>query len=104
MVTVGADQRCSAMTKKLSHDPAHWHDRADDARRVAAEILDPVSRRKMLEIAESYDSLARREAERRHVQSPSLERMVPDDPRATEGVVVTTRLPAPGSSQGCRGS
>jgi hypothetical protein len=48
------------MTNKLSHDPAHWHDRADDARRVAAEILDPVSRRKKLEIAEGYDGLARR--------------------------------------------
>jgi hypothetical protein len=63
------------MTRKLSHDPAHWHDRAEDARRVAAEILDPISRRKMLEIAESYDSLARRVAERQHVQSPSLERI-----------------------------
>jgi hypothetical protein len=62
------------MTKKLSHDPAHWHDRAEEARRVAAEILDPISRRKMLEIAESYESLARRAAER-HVQSPSLERI-----------------------------
>jgi hypothetical protein len=75
MVTLGADQRCSAMTKKLSHDPAHWHDRADDARRVAAEILDPISRRKMLEIAESYESLARRAAERQYIQSPSLERI-----------------------------
>jgi hypothetical protein len=63
------------MTKKLFHDPAHWHGRADDARRVAAEILDPVSRRKMLEIAESYESLARRAAEGQHVQSPSLERI-----------------------------
>jgi hypothetical protein len=51
------------MTKRLSHDPEHWHDRAEDARRVAAEILDPISRRKMLNIAESYESLARRAAE-----------------------------------------
>jgi hypothetical protein len=67
--------RCSAMTRKLFDDPAHWHDRADDARRVAAEILDPISRRKMLEISESYESLARRAAERQHVQSPGLERI-----------------------------
>jgi hypothetical protein len=63
------------MTKKLSHDPAHWHDRADDDRRVAAEILDAISRRKMLEIAESYETLARRAAERQDVRSPSLERI-----------------------------
>jgi hypothetical protein len=54
------------MIKKLFHDPEHWHLRAEDARRVAAEILDPVSRRKMLNIAESYESLARRAAEREH--------------------------------------
>jgi hypothetical protein len=59
------------MAKKLSHDPAHWHDRAEDARRVAAEILDPITRRKMLEIAQSYEGLARRAGERQHVQSPS---------------------------------
>jgi hypothetical protein len=58
------------MTKKLSHDPAHWHDRAEDARRVAVEMLDPITRRKMLEIAESYESLARRAAEGQRVQSP----------------------------------
>jgi hypothetical protein len=57
------------MIRKLSHDPAHWHDRAEDARRVAAEIFDPISRRKMLEIAESYESLARRAAERQHIPS-----------------------------------
>jgi hypothetical protein len=54
------------MTKRLFHDPEHWRDRADDARRVATEIFDPVSRRKMLDIAEGYESLARRAAEREH--------------------------------------
>jgi hypothetical protein len=48
------------MTKKLFHDPKHWFERAEDARRLAVQILDPVSRRTMLEIAESYESLARR--------------------------------------------
>ena len=48
------------MSKKLFHDSEHWHDRAEEARKVAAQIIDPVSRRKMLEIAESYESLARR--------------------------------------------
>jgi hypothetical protein len=54
------------MTKRLFHDSGHWRDRAEDARRVATEILDPVSRRKMLDIAEGYESLARRAAEREH--------------------------------------
>jgi hypothetical protein len=54
------------MTKKLFHDPEHWRDRADDARRVATEILDPLSRRRVLDIAESYETLARRAAEREH--------------------------------------
>jgi len=48
------------MSKNLYSDPQHWHDRAEDARKVAAHIIDPVSRRKMLEIAESYEGLARR--------------------------------------------
>jgi hypothetical protein len=46
--------------KKLFHDPKHWHDHAEDARRLAAQILDPISRRMMLGIAESYESLAQR--------------------------------------------
>jgi hypothetical protein len=50
------------MTKKLFYDPGHWHERAEDARKVAAEILDPISRRAMLDIAESYERLARRAA------------------------------------------
>jgi hypothetical protein len=48
------------MTKKMSHDPKHWYDHAEDARKLAAQILDPISRRTMLGIAESYESLARR--------------------------------------------
>jgi hypothetical protein len=48
------------MTKKLFHDPQHWREHAEAARRLAAEIIDPPSRRTMLEIAESYERLARR--------------------------------------------
>jgi len=51
------------MSKKLFHDPRHWYDRAEDTRNVAAEILDPISRRTMLDIAEHYESLARRATE-----------------------------------------
>jgi hypothetical protein len=50
------------MTKELFHDPERWHGRAKEARALALEIADPVSRLKVLEIAESYESLARRAA------------------------------------------
>jgi hypothetical protein len=54
------------MTKQLFYDAERWRDRAEDARRVAMEIPDPVSRRQMLEIAESYEGLARRATGRQH--------------------------------------
>jgi hypothetical protein len=59
------------MIRKLFHDPQHLHDRAEETRRVAVQILDPFSRRTMLEIAESYDSLARRAAQRLDEGGPS---------------------------------
>lgn len=48
------------MSKKLFYDPRHWQDLAEDARKVGNEIIDPISRRKMLEIAEIYESLTKR--------------------------------------------
>jgi hypothetical protein len=54
------------MTKKIDQNPEHWHDRADNARKLAMQISDPLSRRKMLEIAEGYESLAHKAAQ----QSP----------------------------------
>jgi hypothetical protein len=53
----------SEMTRKLFHDPQYLHDRAEEARRVGLQILDPLSRRTILEIAESYEALARRSAQ-----------------------------------------
>ncbi len=40
------------------HTSVHWRDRAEDARAHAAAMLDPDSRRMMLEIAINYDKLA----------------------------------------------
>jgi hypothetical protein len=54
----------SEMTRKLFHDPRYLNDRAEETRSVALQILDAFSRRTMLEIAESYDSLARHAAQR----------------------------------------
>jgi hypothetical protein len=44
----------------LLKDPAHWRERADEARRVAETLADPKARKTMLEIAESYERLAER--------------------------------------------
>jgi hypothetical protein len=48
------------MSKKLFYDPRHWQDLAEGARKIGNEIIEPISRRKMLEIAEIYESLNKR--------------------------------------------
>lgn len=45
-------------TPALIDDPQHWRDRAEEARRIAAQLSDPVSEKTMNEIAASYDRLA----------------------------------------------
>jgi hypothetical protein len=42
----------------MFHDPKHWHDHAEDARKLAAQILDPISRRTMLGIAAGQETFA----------------------------------------------
>ena len=44
----------------LLKDPAHWRDRAGEARCVAETLADPKARQSMLEIAERYNRLAER--------------------------------------------
>jgi hypothetical protein len=44
----------------LLKDPAHWRERAEEARRVAETLADPKARQTMLEIAGNYDRLAER--------------------------------------------
>jgi hypothetical protein len=41
------------------NDPAYWRERAEEARRIAKQLADPVSREMMLDIARSYDNLAK---------------------------------------------
>jgi hypothetical protein len=38
-------------------DPIHWRRRADEARKIAAQLDDPIAQQTMLEIATSYDQL-----------------------------------------------
>ena len=52
------------MAKVPINDPDHWRERAEEARTIAEELIDPDSKRRMLRIAADYEELARR-AERR---------------------------------------
>ena len=42
----------------LLEDPAHWRRRAAESRSIAEKLGDPVQKKTMLEIAESYERLA----------------------------------------------
>ena len=48
----------------LLNDARHWQDRANESRSVAETLSDPEAKRVMLEIADSYELLARRAAVR----------------------------------------
>jgi hypothetical protein len=54
-------------------DPQHWRRRAEEARTLADELTHPEAKHKMLKIAEDYEELARRAAERlRHHSSATI--------------------------------
>src|SRR5262249_28259166 len=42
------------------NDPEYWRDHAKEARALAENMADPVSKQKMLEVAANYEHLARR--------------------------------------------
>jgi hypothetical protein len=51
------------MTSHLE-DPDHWRAHAAEARAIAAEMKDQIAARTMLDVATSYDLLAKRAARR----------------------------------------
>jgi hypothetical protein len=54
-------------------DPQYWRRRADEVRTLADELTDPEAKRKMLKIAEDYETLARRPEQRlRHHSSATI--------------------------------
>ena len=53
------------MPKFDINNPEHWTQRAQEARAMAAQMNDPISRRMMEGVAEDYEKLARRAEERR---------------------------------------
>jgi hypothetical protein len=48
------------MTTNPVTNPQHWRDRAEKARLHAQRMIEPVSKGMMVEVAEHYESLARR--------------------------------------------
>jgi hypothetical protein len=62
----------------IHNDPEHWHERAAEARALAAKMTDAMGKAAMIEIAEQYDRLAARALERlaRHPRSETA-RMPP---------------------------
>jgi hypothetical protein len=45
-------------TRPIADDPAHWRQRAEEARRIANQMDDPVTKATMLDIARAYEQLA----------------------------------------------
>jgi hypothetical protein len=42
----------------IANDPAHWRRRAEEARRIADQLDDPIAKKTMRDIATSYERLA----------------------------------------------
>lgn len=56
----------------LLDDAEHWWSRAEEARTIAEFMSDPEARRIMFDIAEGYDRLAERAAERTSSLKPRI--------------------------------
>ena len=54
------------------HDPQHWLNRAEEIRTAAAGIKGPGTKALMLLIAQDYDKLAKRAAERASATTPRV--------------------------------
>jgi hypothetical protein len=57
-------------SRSFLNDPAHWRDRAEEARTRADQMSDPRCKSVMLRIANDYELLAERAAERALGHSP----------------------------------
>jgi hypothetical protein len=53
----------------MSDDPDYWRNRADEARAIAVQMMDPHTKATMLAIAQDYEKLAKR-AEQRAREAP----------------------------------
>ena len=57
--------RATLCRPPLIHDPEHWRERADEARNLADDMKDEISKQMMLQITADYGYLARRARARR---------------------------------------
>jgi hypothetical protein len=54
----------------ISHDPAHWRQRADEMRAAAKETIDADAKEALLKFAADYDRLADLALKRAHAKFP----------------------------------
>lgn len=52
------------MPAPLINDPEHWRKRADEARSLANDMKDEISKQMMLQIADDYEHRAKRAEQR----------------------------------------
>ncbi len=64
------------MTLKQSNNPDYWRNRAEEARGIAVQMVDPQTKATMLAIARDYEKLAKRAEQR------ASERRLGSDPHA----------------------
>ena len=62
----------AVMPSSHLNDPEYWRDRAKEARALVEDLADPVSKQKMLEVAASYEHLAKRAEDRGSGKAPKL--------------------------------
>jgi hypothetical protein len=59
------------MALNQSHDADYWRNRAEEARAVAVQMLDPHTKATMLAIAQDYEKLAKRAEQSAGQTSPT---------------------------------
>jgi hypothetical protein len=64
----------------LIDDALFWLDRAEQAREVAGQLTDPGAKQAVLQLAESYERLARTDANRARAQKRDFAPGTPSDP------------------------
>jgi hypothetical protein len=66
LISTEGDELCSdVMVSNISDDPEYWRKRAEEARTLADQMIEAHTKAIMLEIAVSYDKIAKWADERR---------------------------------------